>query len=118
MAKVNNIGRNKVKIMLNKIAIATGLMAVIIISQASIARADDVTDAIKDANILIRQMNEYDRTELQPAIAQQEQYLERLKSSCLQENNQQACNQFTEFYRRQSERYDRQIQQQRQRMGY
>ena len=76
-----------------------------------------MTDAIDEANAVVRQAEAYHRNELVPAIKKQERYLNQLQRSCIQ-GNTQACNESTAFYRRQSKRYDRVIQWQRQRMGY
>jgi flagellar basal body P-ring protein FlgI len=102
--------------MLNKITIVTGLMTVIALSQGSIARADDVTDAINEANGVASQAEWYHENVLTPQIEQQERYLNQLQSLCIQ-GNTQACRESTDFYRRQSDRYDRVIEWQRQRLG-
>ena len=102
--------------MLTKIILTAGLITIAALSQCQTAYADDVTDAINQANELVREGEARYKNELAPALKQQEEYLQQLHNACVQGNNQ-ACDEVTEFYRRQNERLDRVLQWQRQRMG-
>lgn len=99
--------------MFNKILIAAGLMTVITFS-GSIARADDVSDAINEANGVASQAEYYNRNVLIPQIAAQEQYISQLQSLCAQ-GDYQACEAATILIQRQSNQYDSHLQRQWQR---
>lgn len=102
--------------MLNKIAIVAGLMTVISLAQGSIARADYTQDAIRDANRVAGEAEQFHQRVMVPAIQRQEGYMSQLNTAC-QQGNLQACRESTRLLRRQNQRLERHLQWQRQRLG-
>jgi hypothetical protein len=103
--------------MFNKVVILTGLMTAISLSQCPIAHADDVNDAIREANFTADVALRYNRNVVVPEIQRQERYNNQLQNACYQ-GNTQACRKSTERLRRQNARFNRAILRQRQQLGY
>ena len=103
--------------MFNKVVILTGLMTAISLSQCPIAHANDVDDAIREANVLIREGTTIHRDVVLPEIQRQEWYNTQLQNACYQ-GNIQACHESTERLRRENARLDGAILRQRQQLGY
>jgi hypothetical protein len=85
--------------MLNKIAIVAGLMTVITLAQGSIARADNVRDAINGLDSVTDDIQENYNRQL-PKIQELEERLKQLNYLCYYQGNNQACLESTEIYRR------------------
>jgi hypothetical protein len=103
--------------MFNKISIAASFITVITFSHCSIARADYVNDAIRQANGVASQAEYYNRNVLIPQVAAQERYINQLQSLCAR-GNYQACRASSVLIRRQSNQYNSHLQRQRQRLRY
>jgi hypothetical protein len=102
--------------MLNKITIVVGLITIISLTQSSIARADSVKDAIRDANRVAGEAERFHNGVMLPAIQRQENYMNQLNIACYR-GNLQACRESTRLLRRQNQRLERHLQWQRQRLG-
>jgi hypothetical protein len=103
--------------MLNKKTLVTIFIALVACTPCSIAHADEVSDAIDEANNLAGQAEIYNRDVLMPQIEQQERYFNQLQSLCNQ-GDMNACEESIALLRRQNDRFDEVLQWQRQQLGY